>query len=54
MLDKRLDELSQQYTTALENRNVQFLSFMRSWLNDVMSYKVRDTINCRENYEIKE
>lgn len=50
MLDKRLDELSQQYTAALENRNVQFLSFMRSWLNDVMSYKVRDTTMTQYNY----
>lgn len=50
MLDKRLDELSQQYTAALENRNVQFLSFMRSWLNDVISYKVRDTTMTQYNY----
>ena len=50
MLDKRLDELSQQYTAALENRNVQFLSFMHSWLNDVMSYKVRDTNMTQYNY----
>lgn len=50
ILDKRLDELSQQYTAALENRNVQFLSFMRSWLNDVMSYKVRDTTMTQYNY----
>ena len=50
MLDNRLDELSQQYTAALENRNVLFLSFMRSWLNDVMSYKVRDTTMTQYNY----
>lgn len=50
MLDKRLDELSQQYTAALENRNVQFLSFMRSWLSDVVSYKVRDTTMTQYNY----
>ena len=50
MLDKRLDELSQQYTAALENRNVLFLSFMRSWLDDVVSYKVRDTTQAQYNY----
>ncbi len=50
MLDKRLDELSQQYTTALENRNVQFLTFMRSWLDDVVLYKVRDTTMTQYNY----
>ncbi len=50
MLDKRLDELSQQYTAALETRNVLFLSFMRSWLDDVVSYKVRDTTMTQYNY----
>ena len=50
MLDKRLDELSQEYTAALENRNVLFLSFMRSWLDDVVAYKVRDTTRAQYNY----
>ena len=50
MLDKRLDELSQQYTAALETRNVLFLSFMRSWLDDVVSYKVRDTTRTQYDY----
>lgn len=41
MLEKRLDEMERQYTAALEVKNVQFLSFMRSWLDDVVSYKVK-------------
>lgn len=41
MLDKRLEELSQQRTAALEARNVLFLTFMSSWLDDVMAYKIR-------------
>lgn len=43
MLEQRLDELSQQYTTALENRKVLFLDFMRDWLNDVVSFNVKST-----------
>lgn len=50
MMDQRLDELSQEYTAALENRNVLFLSFMRSWLDDVVAYKVRDTTRAQYNY----
>lgn len=42
MLDERLDEMEQQYTAALEARNVLFLTFMRSWLDDVMAYKVKE------------
>ena len=41
MLDKRLDELSQQRTAALEAKNVLFLPFINSWLDDVMAHKVR-------------
>ena len=41
MLDKRLDELSQQRTAALEAKNVLFLPFINSWLDDVMAYKIR-------------
>lgn len=41
MLDKRLDELSQQRTAALEAQNVLFLPFMNSWLDDVMAHKIR-------------
>lgn len=42
MLTERLDELTQQYTVALENRKVLFLDFMRNWLDDVMAYKVKE------------
>lgn len=42
MLDKRLEEISQQYTAALGATNVLFLNFMRTWLDDVMVYKVRE------------
>lgn len=41
MLDKRLEELSQQRTAALEAKNVLFLPFMGSWLDDVMAHKIR-------------
>ena len=41
MLEERLKELGQQSTAALENRNILFLAFMLSWLNDVMSYEVK-------------
>lgn len=41
MLDNRLEELSQQYVTALESKNILFLTFMQDWLNDIVSYKVK-------------
>lgn len=50
MLHERLDELSQQYTVALENRKVLFLDFMRNWLDDVMAYKVKE--NTLEQYNL--
>ncbi len=37
MLEKRLDEMEQQYTAALEVMNVLFLCFMRYWLDDVVA-----------------
>ena len=42
MLETRLAEMEQQYETALDNRNVQFLSFMRSWLDDVVVHQVKE------------
>lgn len=50
LLDERLDELTQQYTVALENRKVLFLDFMRNWLDDVMAYKVKE--NTLEQYNL--
>lgn len=41
MLEKRLDELSQQRTAVLEAKKVLFLPFINSWLDDVMAYKIR-------------
>ena len=41
MLEMRLDALEQEYTASLELKNVQFLTFMRDWLDEVMAYKVR-------------
>lgn len=42
MLDDRIAELQQQYETALDSRsNILFLTFMRSWLDDVVAYKVK-------------
>lgn len=41
MLNERLDVLSQQYTTVLEDRNVLFLTFMLNWLNDIVAHKVK-------------
>ncbi len=40
-LDQRLEELYHQHTAALEARNILFLDFMHSWLDDVMAYKIR-------------
>jgi len=42
VLDQRLEELSHQYTAALEAKNVLFLDFMRNWLDEVMVYKIRE------------
>ena len=41
LLETRLTEMEQQYEAALDDRNVQFLSFMRSWLDDVVVHTVR-------------
>ena len=41
ILDKRLEKLSQENAAALEAKNVLFLPFMSSWLDDTMSYKVQ-------------
>ena len=41
MLEERMEELSKLHTASLEAKNVLFLSFMNSWLDDTMSYKVQ-------------
>lgn len=50
MLHKRLDEMEQQYTAALEAKNVLFLSFMRDWLNDVVAYNVKENTLSQYRY----
>lgn len=42
LLEERLSEMTQQYETALDNRKVEFLSFMRSWLDDVVVHQVKE------------
>lgn len=42
MLEERLSEMEQQYETALDNRKVEFLFFMRSWLDDVVVHQVKE------------
>lgn len=42
MLEKRLDDLEQEYTASLEAKNVLFLTFMKTWLDEVMAYKVKE------------
>lgn len=41
MLEDRLQELEKQYETALEAEEIPFLNFMRTWLDDVMTFKVK-------------
>lgn len=41
ILDKRLKEWEAKSQTAVETGEVLFLDFMRSWLNEVIRYKVR-------------
>ena len=41
ILNERLDELANQYTTTLASKNILFLTFMLDWLNDVVSHKVK-------------
>lgn len=50
MLETRLAEMEQQYEAALDNRNVQFLSFMCSWLDDVVVHKVKENTMSQYNY----
>lgn len=42
LLEERLSEMTQQYETALDNRKVEFLAFMRSWLDDVVVHQVKE------------
>lgn len=42
MLEERVAQIEQQYETALEEKNVLFLTFMRSWLDDVVAHKVKE------------
>lgn len=41
ILNERLDELTNQYTTTLASKNTLFLTFMLDWLNDIVSHKVK-------------
>lgn len=41
MLDERLPQFEERFTAPLEDMNKLFLDFMRSWLDDVVSFKVR-------------
>lgn len=50
MLDKRLEEIERQYTAALDAKNVLFLTFMRSWFDDVVVYKVKENTLSQYRY----
>lgn len=41
MLESRIAELQQQYETALEAKNILFLDFMRTWLDEVVVHRVK-------------
>lgn len=41
LLDKWLREMEQQHIAALEEKDTLFLTFIRSWLDDVMAFKVK-------------
>lgn len=41
MLEKRLDELEQQFVAPLADMDKRFLDFMRSWLEETVSYNVK-------------
>ena len=41
MLEERIADLQQQYETALEAKDILFLTFMRSWLDDVIAHRVK-------------
>ena len=41
MLETRIAELQQQYETALEAKNILFLDFMRTWLDEVVVHRVK-------------
>lgn len=41
ILNERLEELANQYTTTLASKNILFLTFMLDWLNDIVSHKVK-------------
>lgn len=50
MLEKRLDDLEQEYTASLEAKNVLFLTFMKTWLDEVMAYKVKENTLSQYQY----
>lgn len=50
LLDKRLKDLEGQYTAALEKKNVSFLAFMHQWLDEVVTYRVKETTATQYNY----
>lgn len=50
MLDERLPRFEEQFTTPLVDMNKLFLDFMRSWLDDVVSFKVRENTMTQYRY----
>lgn len=50
LLEARLKELSQQYATALEEKDILFLSFMEQWLKEVHIYKVKPNTMLQYQY----
>lgn len=50
MLDERLQQFEEQFTAPLEDRNKLFLDFMRTWLDEVVSFKVRENTMTQYRY----
>lgn len=50
MLDERLSQFEAQFTAPLEDRDRLFLDFMRSWLDEVVSFKVRENTMTQYRY----
>lgn len=50
MLGERLQQFEEQFTAPLEDRNKLFLDFMRTWLDEVVSFKVRENTMTQYRY----
>lgn len=50
ILDQRLQELERESEATLEARDTQFLPFMRSWLDEVVSHQVK--VNTMSQYNM--